>query len=207
MIIIIRKSKAINYYIKQRGLTKDQAEYRWQKTHRQYEELEALFLSIYSATTVTFEEKPRKLKALTMYQWVSFALIFIVPFVLVANSNGERTELFYVVVFILLVSNLSIAATINQKKTEELQNEKAEAMMRNNQEVIDKLRRIQQLERGMYFQKPELLLALHKLKPKEVKINEEETFGYESEGTLATISYRAKQLKIRMAKLLSRNRE
>ncbi|WP_429963576.1 hypothetical protein [Enterococcus sp. AZ072] len=166
-----------------------------------------MFLSIYSATTVTFEEKPRKLKALTMYQWVSFALIFIVPFVLVANSNGERTELFYVVVFILLVSNLSIAATINQKKTEELQNEKAEAMMRNNQEVIDKLRRIQQLERGMYFQKPELLLALHKLKPKEVKINEEETFGYESEGTLATLSYRTKQLKIRMAKLLSRNRE
>lgn len=204
---IIKKSKAINYYIKQKGLTKDQAEYRWQKTHRQYEELEALFLSIYADTTVTFEEKPDKLKALTIYQWISFALIFVVPFVLVASSKGERTELFYVVVFILLVSNLWIAAAINQKKTEELQIQKAEAMMRNNQEVIDKLRRIQHLERAMYYQKPELLLALHKLKPEEVKTDEEEAYGDELGGTLAAVSHRVEQLKNRMAALLSRNRK
>ncbi len=202
---IIKKSKAINYYIKQKGLTKDQAEYRWQKTHRQYEELEALFLSIYADTTVTFEEKPEKLKALTIYQWISFALIFVVPFVLVASSKGERTELFYVVVFILLVSNLWIAAAINQKKTEELQNQKAEAMMRNNQEVIDKLRRIQHLERAMYYQKPELLLALHKLKPEEVKPDEEEAHRDEPGGTLAAVSHRIEQLKTRVVKLLSRN--
>lgn len=204
---IIKKSKAINYYIKQKGLTKDQAEYRWQKTHRQYEELEALFLSIYADTTVTFEEKPDKLKALTIYQWISFALIFVVPFVLVASSKGERTELFYVVVFILLVSNLWIAAAINQKKTEELQIQKAEAMMRNNQEVIDKLRRIQHLERAMYYQKPELLLALYKLKPEEVKPDEEEAYGDELGGTLAAVSHRVEQLKNRMAALLSRNRK
>lgn len=204
---IIKKSKAINYYIKQKGLTKDQAEYRWQKTHRQYEELEALFLSIYADTTVTFEEKPDKLKTLTIYQWISFALIFVVPFVLVASSKGERTELFYVVVFILLVSNLWIAAAINQKKTEELQIQKAEAMMRNNQEVIDKLRRIQHLERAMYYQKPELLLALHKLKPEEVKPDEEEAYGDELGGTLAAVSHRVEQLKNRMAALLSRNRK
>lgn len=204
---IIKKSKAINYYIKQKGLTKDQAEYRWQKTHRQYEELEALFLSIYADTTVTFEEKPDKLKALTIYQWISFALIFVVPFVLVASSKGERTELFYVVVFILLVSNLWIAAAINQKKTEELQIQKAEAMMRNNQEVIDKLRRIQHLERAMYYQKPELLLALHKLKPEEVKTDEEEAYEDELGGTLAAVSHRVEQLKNRMAALLSRNRK
>lgn len=204
---IIKKSKAINYYIKQKGLTKDQAEYRWQKTHRQYEELEALFLSIYADTTVTFEEKPDKLKALTIYQWISFALIFVVPFVLVASSKGERTELFYVVVFILLVSNLWIAAAINQKKTEELQIQKAEAMMRNNQEVIDKLRRIQHLERAMYYQKPELLLALHKLKPEEVKPDEEEAYGDELGGTLGAVSHRVEQLKSRMAALLSRNRK
>lgn len=207
MNTIIKKSKAINYYIKQKGLTKDQAEYRWQKTHRQYEELEALFLSIYADTTVTFEEKPDKLKALTIYQWISFALIFVVPFVLVASSKGERTELFYVVVFILLVSNLWIAAAINQKKTEELQIQKAEAMMRNNQEVIDKLRRIQHLERAMYYQKPELLLALHKLKPEEVKTDEEEAYGDELGGTLAAVSHRVEQLKNRMAALLSRNRK
>lgn len=207
MNTIIKKSKAINYYIKQKGLTKDQAEYRWQKTHRQYEELEALFLSIYADTTVTFEEKPDKLKALTIYQWISFALIFVVPFVLVASSKGERTELFYVVVFILLVSNLWIAAAINQKKTEELQIHKAEAMMRNNQEVIDKLRRIQHLERAMYYQKPELLLALHKLKPEEVKPDEEEAYGDELGGTLAAVSHRVEQLKNRMAALLSRNRK
>lgn len=207
MNTIIKKSKAINYYIKQKGLTKDQAEYRWQKTHRQYEELEALFLSIYADTTVTFEEKPDKLKALTIYQWISFALIFVVPFVLVASSKGERTELFYVVVFILLVSNLWIAAAINQKKTEELQIQKAEAMMRNNQEVIDKLRRIQHLERAMYYQKPELLLALHKLKPEEVKPDEEEAYGDELGGTLAAVSHRVEQLKNRMAALLSRNRK
>lgn len=204
---IIKKSKAINYYIKQKGLTKDQAEYRWQKTHRQYEELEALFLSIYADTTVTFEEKPEKLKALTIYQWISFALIFVVPFVLVATSKGERTELFYVVVFILLVSNLWIAAAINQKKTEELQNQKAEALMRNNQEVIDKLRRIQHLERAMYYQKPELLLALHKLKPEEVKQDEEEAYRDESGGTLAAVSHQIEQLKSRVANLLSRNRK
>lgn len=207
MNTIIKKSKAINYYIKQKGLTKDQAEYRWQKTHRQYEELEALFLSIYADTTVTFEEKPDKLKALTIYQWISFALIFVVPFVLVASSKGERTELFYVVVFILLVSNLWIAAAINQKKTEELQIQKAEAMMRNNQEVVDKLRRIQHLERAMYYQKPELLLALHKLKPEEVKPDEEEAYGDELGGTLAAVSHRVEQLKNRMAALLSRNRK
>lgn len=207
MNTIIKKSKAINYYIKQKGLTKDQAEYRWQKTHRQYEELEALFLSIYADTTVTFEEKPDKLKALTIYQWISFALIFVVPFVLVASSKGERTELFYVVVFILLVSNLWIAAAINQKKTEELQIQKAEAMMRNNQEVIDKLRRIQHLERAMYYQKPELLLALHKLKPEEVKTDEEEAYGDELGGTLAAVSHRVEHLKNRMAALLSRNRK
>lgn len=207
MNTIIKKSKAINYYIKQKGLTKDQAEYRWQKTHHQYEELEALFLSIYADTTVTFEEKPDKLKALTIYQWISFALIFVVPFVLVASSKGERTELFYVVVFILLVSNLWIAAAINQKKTEELQIQKAEAMMRNNQEVIDKLRRIHHLERAMYYQKPELLLALHKLKPEEVKPDEEEAYGDELGGTLAAVSHRVEQLKNRMAALLSRNRK
>ncbi|WP_438713858.1 hypothetical protein [Enterococcus sp. AZ109] len=191
-------------------MTKTQAEYRWQKTHQQYEELEALFLAIYEASTISFNEKPQKLKALALYQGISFTLIFVVPFILVTTSNGQRTELFYAVIFILLVSNLWLTATINQKKTEELQIRKAEALMRNNQEIKNKLRRIQQLELAMYHQKPEILSTIKKMQPHdykmEEKLREKETLRNESGGTLAVISHRAKRIKKRVADVLSRNR-
>lgn len=208
VIPIIKKSKAINYYIKEKGLTRTQAEYRWNKTHKQYEELEALFLAIYAETKVSYQEKPQKLKNLTKYQWFSFALIFIVPFVVVSNFNGDKTELFYIVLFIFLVANFGIAAHINQKKTEALQIRKAEFLMRTDEEIAYKLRRIQQVEIAMYHQKPELLLAIHRMKPKEVEVkpDEEKTNGDESGGALAVISHRAKRITKRVVERLSRNR-
>ncbi|MBO1307258.1 hypothetical protein JZO70_13860 [Enterococcus sp. 669A] len=167
-----------------------------------------MFLAIYAETKVSYQEKPQKLKNLTKYQWFSFALIFIVPFVVVSNFNGDKTELFYIVLFIFLVANFGIAAHINQKRTEALQIRKAEFLMRTDEEIAYKLRRIQQVEIAMYHQKPELLLALHRMKPKEVEVkpDEEKTNGDESGGAMAVISHRAKRITKRVVERLSRNR-
>ncbi|GCF93723.1 hypothetical protein NRIC_16140 [Enterococcus florum] len=155
----------MKYYIKEREMTPEQATFHWEKTHEQYEELELLFLSLYEETKPSFKERPKEMKFLTIYQYASFGLIFVIPLFLIA-AETTRTELFYVVVFMILVGNFAISAAVNHKKTGELHEQKAAQLLAEDEEILEKLYKIQQIEREIEHQKPLLMMQLQAIKMK-----------------------------------------
>lgn len=147
---MIRKRKIANYYRKEKGFTKKEAEKTANQTQGEFLKAQELYLGLFETSKPTFADRNDREKALKIYQIFNMvALLFWLLWLLVHGylDGSNVTDNF---ILILLIISLAITSYLDEKIAAKIHLQKSNKLFKTELSALKQLAEVEETKRAIF---------------------------------------------------------